>query len=179
MNRSLRFLAVAASAGLAAVMLSLTSAGPALAQTFKPVMSFVINGPDNPVPVIDVGTSAVEEPIQRFVRTNGETSFTVPDGKRLIIEFYSGTSSSLSPCMVSALRITTELSGEPQTHTLLPVPVLFNDPSIVNAYTFSQQTRLYADPGTTVSFFLTTTPEMPDCGPSFRGVFSGHLIDVS
>jgi hypothetical protein len=170
------------SAGLfgLAVVVSFTTAGPVLAQAFKPVMAFIVNDAAHPVPVIatqplpvvDAGAGA---PFQKFVRSI-EPGFAVPEGKRFVIEFYSGTSSTIPSCTLRAMRIRTSLTTEsdPVTHTL--VPVLTATEPTFNGYTISQQVRLYAGPGTQVAFSITTTPA--DCAADFLGGVSGHLVDA-
>lgn len=179
MNRIVRFLAVTASVGAVILMLSLTSAGPALAQTFKPVMSIIVNDAAHPVPVVDVGTPApAAEPFQHQVSSfvPASLSLPVPEGKRLVIEFYSGAAGTTVPCAMAAMAIATNLSGESLQHKLLAVPVLLGQESEFNQYTISQQVRLYAAPGTVVQFAASTSPQ---CPADFTGVASGYLIDVS
>jgi hypothetical protein len=179
MNRIVRFFAVTASVGAVVLVLSATSAGPALAQTFKPAMALIINDTDHPVPVVDVGTPApAAEPFQHHVSSfvQETLSLTVPAGKRLVIEFYSGTAATHVPCTMAAMRIETNLSGTSMQHRLLAVPVPLGEPSEFNPYTISQQVRLYADPGTSVQFAASTNP---GCPADFQGAVSGYLIDVS
>lgn len=179
MNRIVRFFAVTASVGAIGLVLSITSAGPALAQTFKPVMSIIINDADHPVPVVDVGTPApAAEPFQHNVSSSvpGSLSLPVPEGKRLVIEFYSGTASTELPCTMAAMGIETELSGGDLQHRLVAVPVPEDQVTEFHFYTISQQVRLYAAPGTFVQFRAFTNP---GCPAAFAGVVSGYLIDVS
>ena len=114
MNRIVRFFAVTASVGAVVLVLSATSAGPALAQPFKPLMAFIINDAAHPVPVVDVGTPApAAEPFQHQVSSFVQQSLSlpVPAGKRLVIEFYSGTAATHVPCAMAAMRIETNLSA--------------------------------------------------------------------
>jgi hypothetical protein len=179
MNRIVRFVAMTASVGAVALVLSFSSAGPALAQTFKPVMSLIINDVDRPVPVVDVGTPApAAEPFQHQVSSfvPASLSLAVPAGKRLVIEFYSGAAATRVPCTMAAIRIETNLSTEPMQHRLLAVTVPEGQVSDFNQYTISQQLRLYAAPGTVVRFAASTNPQ---CPADFTGVASGYLIDAS
>jgi hypothetical protein len=178
MNRIGRFLAAAASVGAVALVLPFTSAGPALAQTFKPVMASIINDADHPVPVVVVGTPAPAEPFQHQVSSFVPASLLlpVPAGKRLVIEFYSGTAATHVPCTMAAMRIETNLSDGTLQHKLLAVPVPEGEVSDFNLYTISQQVRLYAGPGTLVRFAASTNPA---CPADFTGVVSGYLTDVS
>ena len=178
MNRIVRFFAVTASVGAVVLVLSATSAGPALAQPFKPLMALIINDAANPVPVVDVGTPApAAEPFQHQVSSFVQQSLSlpVPAGKRLVIEFYSGTAATHVPCAMAAMKIETKLSAADLEHKLLAVPVVLGQASDFNQYTISQQVRLYADPGTFVQFAASTNP---GCPADFLGVASGYLIDV-
>lgn len=184
MTRAARFVLVSAGSVAVAVVLSLTSAGPALAQTFKPVMSMIVNDSAHPVPVvaaeplpvIDAGAAA--QPFQQLVR-GLDPHVIVPDGKQLVIEFYSGdVGSTPADCVVHAMNIQTSLSTDPdlpREHRLIPVLVA-TGPAL-NSYTISQQVRLYAGPGTTVTFSPLKTPR-PDCVAEFLGVVSGYLVDA-
>jgi hypothetical protein len=178
MNRIVRFFAVTASVAGVVLVLSATSAGPALAQPFKPLMALIINDAANPVPVVDVGTPApAAEPFQHQVSSfvPASLSVPVPAGKRLVIEFYSGTAATQVPCAMAAMKIETNLSGADLEHKLFAVPVVLGEPSDFNQYTVSQQVRLYAAPGTFVQFAASTSPA---CPADFLGVVSGYLIDV-
>jgi hypothetical protein len=181
MNRIVRFSAVTASVGAAVMMLSFTSAGPALAQTFKPVMSLIVNDAAHPVPVVDVGTPApAAEPFQHEVSSfvPASLSLLVPADKRLVIEFYSGTAATLAPCTMAAMAITTSLTADEMQHRLLAVPVPEDSPNDFHLYTVSQLVHLEAAPGTRVVFAALTNPS--GCPNTlFSGVLSGHLIEVS
>ena len=164
MNRIVRFLAVTASVGAVVLVLSFTSAGPALAQTFKPVMSLIVNDAAHPVPVVDVGAPApAAEPFQHQVSSfvQESLSLTVPAGKRLVIEFYSGAAGTRVPCAMAAMVIETNVSADSMQHKLLAVPVVLGQESDFNQYTISQQVRLSAAPGTVVQFAASTSPTCP------------------
>jgi hypothetical protein len=178
MNQLVRFSAVTASVAAVVLVLSATSAGPALAQPFKPLMAFIINDAANPVPVVDVGAPApAAEPFQHQVSSFVQQSLSlpVPAGKRLVIEFYSGTAATRLPCAMAAMSIETNLSGAEMQHRLLAVPVQLGEVSEFSHYTISQQVRLYAAPETVVQFAASTNPA---CPADFIGVASGYLIDV-
>jgi hypothetical protein len=180
MNRIVRFLSVTASVGAAAMVLSLTSAGPALAQTFKPVMSLIVNDAAHPVPVVDVGKTPVPaiEPFQHWLSSFDESSLSlvVPADKRLVIEFYSGASRTHVPCTMAAMTVGTNLSSGSMPHSLLAVPVPEGEPTEFTHYTTSQLVHFYAAPGTSVVFRAVTNPR--GCPADFDGVVSGYLIDV-
>jgi hypothetical protein len=69
-TRRRRFIWLSAGAGAFALVLTGTSAGPALAQTFKPMMALITNDASNPVPVRAVGSNLthVGRPVSDFVR---------------------------------------------------------------------------------------------------------------
>lgn len=102
MTNGNRYLGVAAGVGLVVVTMSLTSAGPAIAQSVqKTVTSLIVNDANNPVPVAgQVTTLAVEEPYNAEVQIApgscggincSQTIWfpKVPAGKRLIIRHVS------------------------------------------------------------------------------------------
>ena len=102
MRKSNRYLGAAAGVGLVVVTMSLTSAGPAVAQSVqKTVTSLIVNDASNPVPVAGrVTTLAAEEPYNAEVQIapascGGITCSQaflfpkVPAGKRLIIRHVS------------------------------------------------------------------------------------------
>jgi hypothetical protein len=78
-NRWRRYVGLAAGVGLIAVVLTSTSAGPAIAQTFKPVMAFITNDVNSPVPVRTVASnlSHVGRPANDLLQLiwNGSTCF--------------------------------------------------------------------------------------------------------
>jgi hypothetical protein len=179
MNRIVRFLAVTASVGAAATVLSFTSAGPALAQTFKPVMSLIVNDTAHPVPVVDVRPPApAAEPFQYYVSSFIPESLrlVVPANKRLVIEFYSGFVDTLVPCTLSVMTIETEVSGSSFLHRLVPVASPEDVPSDFHHYNVSQLVHIHAAPGTDVQFRARTHGA---CPASFDGIISGYLIPVS
>ena len=116
------------------------------------------------MPVVDVGTPApAAEPFQHqfssFIQQS--LSLPVPAGKRLVIEFYSGTAATRLPCSMAAMRIETTVSAAELQHRLLAVPVQLGEVSEFSHYTISQQVRLYSAPGTVVQFAASTSPTCP------------------
>ena len=87
-----RYLGIAVGLGLLLAVLSLTTAGSALAQTFKPVMAFIVNDSANPVPVrvvapqatvicsASLGSISVGTPIQSGSMGASDVNFVCPDG---------------------------------------------------------------------------------------------------
>jgi hypothetical protein len=70
------FIGLAAGVGMIAIVLTGTSAGPAIAQTFKPMMSFIINDANSPVPVRTVGSNVahVGRPVSDIVQLTWDSS---------------------------------------------------------------------------------------------------------
>ena len=104
MTKWSRYLGIAAGVGVVVVTMSLTSAGPAIAQSAqKTVASLIVNDADSPVPVAGrVTTLAVEEPYNVEVQitpascggitcSQGFLFPQVPAGKRLIIRHVAVT----------------------------------------------------------------------------------------
>lgn len=127
-----------------------------------------------PLPVTVAGTPA-PQPFQfTYHSANPQTNqgFTVPAGKRLVIEHVSCTGSDTSDSLL-AVQISTRVGVETTPH-LCPFTVRADMGRRV--YAGSLSTRLYADGGTQVSF------EILGFGASasklaFAGV-SGHLVDA-
>lgn len=126
----------------------------------------------SPLPVSDVDNPA-RQPFQRLLNSiNG--SFTVPDGKRLVIEYVSGTLDGGASCTANYVFITTTITVAEEaqilSHIFPPTPI-----SSLRAV-FGQQTRIYSDPNTVVSARLNTNPN--NCDSSFVAYISGYLVDV-
>ncbi|MBA3354685.1 MAG: hypothetical protein H0U18_01850 [Pyrinomonadaceae bacterium] len=101
-----------------------------------------------------------------------ETIYTVPAGKRLVIE-YASMAAEIPVGQVASWNISTFVGGRlernrfPQTSPA----VAFNNVSATEA---GQQVRIYADPGTNVE-----AGGIPNSGSgSFYFTISGHLVDV-
>jgi hypothetical protein len=128
----------------------------------------------NPLLVSDVNNIA-REPFQRILfLPAGPTSFVVPAGKSMVIEFASMNTAVDTGCRVVALVIQTTLAGTtagfslPPTHAILPGR---------NFDTVGQQVRIYADPGTQVSF-SPFTQTSGSCNLIGSISISGYLVDV-
>lgn len=132
----------------------------------------VVNTPAEPVPVRDVDKPA-RQPFQKRV-SEADFEFTVPEGKRLVIEYFSATLNSSLNCEANIVLIRTAVtvSGEEEIvfHRFEPVRT-----SSLSDH-LSQPTRIYADPNTPVRFLLDSNPN--NCGANFSGGVSGYLVDV-
>ena len=138
-----------------------------------------ISNPDvAPVPVRDV-----DNPARQPVHTNvfcianstlgcDETIYTVPAGKRLVIE-YASMLAEIPVGQVASWTISTFVGGRLERHRFPQTPpsVAFHN---VNATESGQQVRIYADPGTNVN-----AGGIPNSGSGpFTFIISGHLVDV-
>jgi hypothetical protein len=104
----------------------------------------------------------------------GGTIYTVPLGKRLVIEYVSMTA-SIPVGEVAELRVQTTAGGAGIVHYLpLTAPaVLFNGFGRVST---GQQLRLYVDPGDSVNLEAIRSDSAGD--GFFRFSLSGYLVDA-
>jgi hypothetical protein len=96
--------------------------------------------------------------------TGGQNTLSVPSGHRLVIEFVSGR------CDISesTVFLSTKMHGTTVAHNFVPVRTVNNTEG-----SFSQPTRIYADPGTNVS--LSGNVPFPTC---VSVTLSGYLSGV-
>jgi hypothetical protein len=138
----------------------------------------VVNPATSPVPTRDVDNAA-RQPFQAFLLCgfNGigfcSDTFTVPAGKRLVIEFMSGTQALPTSEKAIWVQINVQNSGTSVAHQF-PL-TLTSDDGVNASFVGAHQTRLYADPSTTVEMdCLESGMSQGACGASI----SGYLIDV-
>jgi len=164
----------------------------------RPADVRVVNGQTNPVPTVMLNTPSVNvgrtedlparnrfqgRDLLLFPRTvptgqvqtdeltvqfNG--AFTVPAGKRFVLEHVSAFGSVL-PGQFARLYIKTTTDNGTVTHHLASSPqgsLLGNDAFVINQFT-----RAYADPGTEVRFGISSTAEA-----SAEVSFTGYYVDV-
>jgi hypothetical protein len=136
----------------------------------------IINTPDQPVPVIvNGGTPVVVELLNSGI-------YTVPAGKRLIIEFFSiAVTSYNTPDQVSfGLGKLNVFNGNQVTpfalklqHDAFGNPVVFQDSG------GSTAARIYVDAGLSVAFGVDTFATVPQSSQdiSLQGTFSGTLVN--
>lgn len=148
----------------------------------------VSNLGDSPLPVRDVDNPA-SQPLQANIievppQIPNPVLFTVPAGKRLVIEYVSADIQAASSQCVTAPRyvLRTTTGGVALNH-------FFNSEftgtlgaaanEATKAYGLSQQTRIYADPNTQVTLDIRTDA-FPSCGFMVNdGIHvSGYLVDV-
>lgn len=119
----------------------------------------------NPIPVNDVSNQA-GQPVQFVLDDASQSSiYSVPAGKRLVIEHVSGRIFGNEVNVVVELRTT--VGGVLGRHVL---PLTSVNQTVA---AFGQEFRGYADSGTDV--FFAAGGLVP---PSVRGTISGRLVDV-
>ena len=146
----------------------------------QPLNVNVINTANAPVPVRDVENPA-HDPIQVGLQKFNPAvpNFTVPTGKRLVIEYVSAQISQ-TDCDFVRYSVTTTVQGVTQEHLffLQVVGVGFTSPKI---FGLSQQTRIYADPNTEVILGRSVDAMDSGCGfsePSPDLTISGYLVNA-
>ncbi len=142
------------------------------------------NAEANPIFTRDVD-SAVRHPIVRFVCSDVGTPgsncgsspnfFTVPGGARLVIEQVDGTCTQYSGTNVTGVGITTQTDTSIIEHSI-PLPFHGNSSDALTL-NFSQLTRIYAEPETTVSARLTGSFVSPGSGAHCQVTVSGYLVN--
>jgi hypothetical protein len=109
----------------------------------------------------------------------GSTSFTVPAGRRLVLEYASG-STRVHVSELVRVEIRTTAGGATVTHVVPPSVYRREFEGTVNpdfVVGFGQALRIYADPGTTVTV-LAVRSENAEITPSFfQLAVSGHLVE--
>lgn len=132
----------------------------------------VTNVPTDSVNVRDVdtpGRQAVQFTLSPSsgVSSFSQDQFTVPAGKRLVIEYYSAQLTQYPSSGYAYMYMTTSVGGNTNYYKVIP-------PSSTTA-PFNQLTRIYADPGTQVTAQVTQSS-----GTSSGGnlIVSGYYINV-
>jgi hypothetical protein len=136
-----------------------------------------VNVVNTPLPVQDI-----DSPGRQPVTAEGscsdsgcsDTVYTVPAGKRLIVE-YASITANIPPGKVARWRLFANNGGQ-QVELNFPLtqpPVIFG---VLSQSTAGQQVRLYADAGSEVRMNGTTS----DNGTPSNYIFSisGYLVDV-
>ena len=142
----------------------------------------VANIGSSPLPVRDVDNPA-RQPIQRFfIRFPSSPGppdpYTVPEGKRLVIEYVSGEVTNSATCTAKAAGIFTTITNDgTQVGTAHRFPLTATTIPLVSV--FGQVTRLYADPNTTVQPSFSGVDNTGNCVvPAFQLIFSGYFVDL-
>ena len=109
--------------------------------------------------------------------TCGVTIFTVPTGKRAVIEYFSG-SASLPTGLVLSPGLTTVIGGQKQGHKVPdPSPAFPNGPPGSGHTDWGQQVHLYADSGTAIEG-VALIQNNASAGFIVLWTISGYLVDV-
>jgi hypothetical protein len=153
----------------------------------KPVL--IVNPPSEPVPVEgSLGVVALDDPaFQPFQHAalaviqpgfaGGSATFTVPDGKRLVIEYVSFNIPLANGQAVLGVSVDVVNSNANQIPIRHEIPVLYTvaDSSFLRSIGASA-TRLYADPGSTVTIRAARSGST---GQDIAPVnVSGYLVDL-
>ena len=101
------------------------------------------------------------------------THYTVPTGKRLVIEVISGKIAVASATRIRSVVTTRTSGGTMNTHLLW---LLQSVEGTQNVYAATHSVRLYADAGTKVDI-TTTRSNLADSGGTSYS-FSGHLVNM-
>jgi hypothetical protein len=113
------------------------------------------------------------------------TPFTVPVGKRLVIEYVSGNLNAVPSCNTAPrMELRTSVGGTTVNHYFSPentgIVDELNGSGPERSYVLSRETRLYADPGSQVLAILHLSAS-PGCGYTtgdFGLHVSGYLVDI-
>src|SRR5437867_3289252 len=118
----------------------------------------VVNTTAEPVPVRDVDNA--RQPFQEVAlvvipasSSSASSTFTVPAGKRLVIEYVSGNNTLFAGQKLRGAFILTYVGGQYQRHYLL---IHHGEPynNTNEEFVTAQEMKAYADPGTQVEVFL-------------------------
>jgi hypothetical protein len=174
------YVTVAAGVGLIALTLTLTPAGNAVAQ-MKPILAEIINTVANPAIVKDVDHGQqVWHHSEGIFLTGGSgqvnTVFTVPGGKRLVIESVSARVVVTPVDSVSVLNFLTTVQvfgiGFHEIQVLRQGSDLDGNQVFAGTHTV----RAYADPGTDVQVQFGRSNIVNNASAVITLV--GHLVDV-
>ena len=105
-------------------------------------------------------------------------SFTVPVGKRLVIEYVSMGSGSVPVGQHLFIILLTTVGGVGAFHYVAVTPQgSLPPPNAADTFVASQPMRVYADPGTTVNIQMQRESGVGACEPNLT--VSGYLVDVT
>ena len=99
------------------------------------------------------------------------TQFTVPSNKRLVIEYVSAQ--IIVSEAIFRFSVKTSAGDSQATHFFVPMAL----PNATGLHIVSQQTRLYAGPGTTVIIEARRINDFDLDAWSGQTAFSGYLVD--
>ncbi|MGH9824247.1 MAG: hypothetical protein ACREDR_13460, partial [Blastocatellia bacterium] len=136
-------------------------------------------------PLAVVSDPAALEPFQAEIDfdindgdAGGSGTFTVPAGKRLVIEYASASVSLPQGQRLDFIQVvTTSASGPTLFAGHFLVPVFVTDDNTNSEFAAAQDLRLYADPSTSVT---VKTARNSLSGPGSATItISGHLVDLA
>lgn len=107
-----------------------------------------------------------------------QTSFAVPAGKELVIEYINVAGELPNGVLNAGIQTTAGGAATPFPYDI-PTIFQFTDTNNSNFFDGTSHTRIYADPGTTVTLTISTlgTNILNGTGPTGFNV-SGYLVDV-
>jgi hypothetical protein len=186
--------------GVLGVLAALTPAGRAIAQDTRALLVEVVNTPDvrvsgpvtigngpaNPVPIVDLAGSARQPFRAHFfciTLTTCTETLAVPTGRLLLIETYSANC-AMDPAVKARSSIEIPNPDNPLLEPLkffFPLELSVIAPAgfggSVRHQEMTAAVRLYADPGTQVSFRFTKSPTSQ--AMVCEGAISGLLLDCA
>jgi hypothetical protein len=151
---------------------TMSMAAPAWAAHAATTPVTVENPTTSPVPTTDVDNPALQ-PFQTNLLPHSSTTnqatdtFTVPPGKRLVIEYYSSQAQDLSGG-AAGLTLSTTVGGNLVSY------IIYIDANTTNQV--NQTTRIYADPGSIVQAFAFNGGGAHSCA-GFLSI-SGYYVNV-
>lgn len=186
MKRWSRYFVLAAGVGLVAAVMSLTTAGPAIAErAFAGVMTFIVNDDQNPVPVKNVEgltiasvsgvvpTQSAGAPFQQDVTLGPALSllFSVPANSRALIRHVSGSCTAEDGAVARYIAVDAAVpnQGNLEARHIFPLAA-----SAANQWVFAQETFIHAYLG--VIGAVASSPALATI--SCRVTFSGELFPL-
>lgn len=133
----------------------------------------VVNPTEKPIPVRKADNPAFQAVQHDF----SSGSYLVPAGKRLVIEHVSFQVSTAAGCPFVRGSLRTTLNGETVTHRFF-FNAVGSTQSGDTVYGLSTQTRLYADPDTTLFHIISV--DSASCAGTLASPgnsISGYLVD--
>lgn len=138
-----------------------------------------------PVRIVEqpVGTTPSKEPVNFFsvitfanggVATSDNSIFTVPPGKRLVLEYVSASTAPTSCIFNMFTRVTLTTGGSALGHDM-PIAPSYSSSSGFRRNTMSAQVQLYGDPSSSVHLLLNRSDT--SCSSVVSVKFSGYLED--
>jgi hypothetical protein len=183
-----RYVVLGAGLALGTAALSMTSAGPALAQgALKPLAALIVNDASNPVPVAIVGQAARQPySFDDVGECNTANCFfdypKVPAGKRLVLLHVSGIARANAPTVFDqAELISSNTENEfGARHYFAVAQIGRNGSSVVaDTWGFNSSVLAFVEAGQSPRVSMMTSVGMPAGGFAFSQVtLSGYLEDA-